>query len=110
MFCRNATIIAIAIVAVASAPSAIALLFSPLLLKAIPWGVAGRRAVATPRPNAINSTPHLSQPVDPSVRPDFGHDDDLMRCKHELLSNVYTKSLNRCFVSREGTCSFIGVN
>ncbi len=40
---------------------------------------------------------------------DFDHDDDLMRYKHEVLSNVYEKSLDRCFVGSEGTCLFLSI-
>jgi hypothetical protein len=41
---------------------------------------------------------------------DFDQDDDLMRYKHEVLSIVYEKSLDRCFVGSEGTCSFLSID
>jgi hypothetical protein len=41
---------------------------------------------------------------------DFDHDDDLMRYKYEVLSNVYEKSLDRCFVGSEGTCLFLSID
>ncbi len=91
----------IAIVASTSAPSASALLFSPLLLASNPWGVVERHAGgAFSRSKAIDvPPPRISRVVDGSTAPaDFGHDDDLMRYKHELLSDIYEKSLNRGFV------------
>ena len=35
------------------------------------------------------------------------NDEDLMRMKHEVLTTVYEKSLDRCFIGSEGTCSFL---
>lgn len=84
-----AILIALFIIA-CSLSSSSALLFSPLLLKAnLPaWGVAGTRAaVSHPRSEKSMMPP-----------PDFSHDDDLMRYKHELLVDIYEKSLNRGFV------------
>ena len=43
-------------------------------------------------PPILSQAPEASSPA-----ADFGHDDDLMRYKHELLSAVYEKSLTRGF-------------
>jgi hypothetical protein len=91
----------IAIVSSTSAPSASALLFLPLLLASNPWGVIERHAGgASSQSKAIDvPPPRISCVVDGSMASaDFSHDDDLMRYKHELLSDIYEKSLNRGFV------------
>ena len=49
------------------------------------------------RPSKASSTIPPMASVD-----DFGHDEDLMRCKHELLGYVYDKSLNRGFDGGQG--------
>ncbi len=83
----------IAIVFVASSiSSSSALLFSPLLLKANPWGVAGTRDAASPR---------SERPARVAL-PDYSHDDDLMRYKHELLTDIYEKTMTRGFVGSHG--------
>lgn len=87
-----ATIIA-AIVALSTVPSTSALLFSPLLLKANPWGVATRQHTNS---KTIKMPTQISQVNSPPVA-DFSHDEDLMRCKHVVLSDIYEKSLNRGF-------------
>jgi hypothetical protein len=46
--------------------------------------------------------PHNLLVDGPSILPDFSQDDDLMRYKHELLSSIYEKSLNRGFVGGQG--------
>ena len=92
-----ATVVAVAVLAAAAVPSASGLLFSPLLLRANPWGVAARNASSRSQTIAM-APPILSQaPEASSPAADFGHDDDLMRYKHELLSAVYEKSLTRGF-------------
>jgi hypothetical protein len=91
----------IAIVTFTSAPSS-ALLFSPLLLADSPWGVAKHHAGASSRSKAINVPAQISRVDGPSILPNFSQDDELMRCKHELLSSIYEKSLNRGFVGGRG--------
>mmetsp|Transcript_25772 Transcript_25772/g.61889 ORF Transcript_25772/g.61889 Transcript_25772/m.61889 type:complete len:101 (-) Transcript_25772:262-564(-) len=91
----------IAIIAAATVPSASALLFSPLLLKANPWGVIGRESGTSSRSKTVKM-PQVTRNDIPSVRTDFGHDDDLMRYKHELLSDIYEKSLTRGFDESQG--------
>lgn len=91
---RSSIAILIALVIMASSlSSSSALLFSPLLLKAnLPaWGVAGTRTAVATHPRSEKS---MRMPP----TPDFSHDDDLMRYKHELLVDIYEKSLNRGFV------------
>jgi hypothetical protein len=85
-----------------SVPTISALLFSPPLLAPSPWGVAKRHAGASSRSGANYAPPQKSLIDGPSVLPDFSQDDDLMRYKHELLSIIYEKSLNRGFVSGQG--------
>ena len=92
----------VAIVALTSAPTTSALLFSPLLLAASPWGVAEHHAGASSRSKAINVPPQISLVDGPSILPDLSQEDDLMRYKHELLSSIYEKSLNRGFVGGQG--------
>jgi hypothetical protein len=92
----------VAIVALTSSTTTSALLFSPLLLAASPWGVAERHAGASSRSKAINVPPHNLLVDGPLILPDFSQDDDLMRYKHELLSSIYEKSLNRGFVGGQG--------
>ena len=85
----------VVVVALTIAPSSSsALLFSPLLLTS-PWGVheQRRRATSTKVP-----TPQMPRVDSSSTMRSFDHDDDLMRYKHEVLSDVYEKSLNRGFV------------
>ncbi|KAL3816787.1 hypothetical protein ACHAXA_001525 [Cyclostephanos tholiformis] len=84
----------IVIVISTAVPSSSALLFSPLLLASNPWGVAERRAGASS--NA--PTPQIPRVKSSSTVPNFAHDDDLMRYKHELMSDIYEKSLNRGFI------------
>jgi hypothetical protein len=43
-----------------------------------------------------SSTKPTVSPIS-TLNVDFGHDEDLMRYKHELLSTVYEKSLTRGF-------------
>lgn len=92
----------IAIIAAATVPSASALLFSPLLLRANPWGIIGREGGSTSRSKTVTMPSQITRDDIPSVRTDFGHDDDLMRYKHELLSDIYEKSLNRGFDGSQG--------
>mmetsp|Transcript_18336 Transcript_18336/g.29692 ORF Transcript_18336/g.29692 Transcript_18336/m.29692 type:complete len:116 (-) Transcript_18336:412-759(-) len=81
-----------------------ALLFSPLLMRANnPWGIIiGRQA----RTTTAVMTPQVTQ-TDINNSPssgvvDFGHDEDLMRYKHELMGYVYEKSLTRGFDGNSG--------
>ena len=90
-----ATIIA-AIVALSTLPSSSALIFSPLLLKANPWGVATRQYSNSKTTIKMPTTQIISQANSPPVA-DFSQDEDLMRCKHVVLSDIYEKSLNRGF-------------
>jgi hypothetical protein len=93
----------VAIVALISAPTTSALLFSPLLLAASPWGVAEHHAgSASSRSKAINVPTQISLVDGPSILPDLSQEDDLMRYKHELLLSIYEKSLNRGFVGGQG--------
>ena len=88
-----------AILAMSTVPSTSALLFSPLLLRADPWGITGRQAGESSRSETFKKPAPISQVESLSVGADFGHDDDLMRYKHELMGYVYEKSLTRGFVS-----------
>ncbi|KAL3792230.1 hypothetical protein ACHAWO_006049 [Cyclotella atomus] len=83
------SITSIIIFALASVQLSSALLFSPLLLRANPFGVTPKRSMNAPeiRPAA----PQTQAPVD------YGHDDELLRCKYELLQTVYEKSMGRGF-------------
>jgi hypothetical protein len=85
----------VVVVTLTIAPSSSsALLFSPLLLTSHPWGVAEqRRATSSNVP-----TPQIPRVESSSTMRNFDHDDDLMRYKHELMSDIYVKSLNRGFV------------
>ena len=88
-----ATIIA-AIVALSTVQSTSALLFSPLLLKANPWGVAARHHSNS---KTIKMPTQIISHVNSPPVADYSHDEDLMRCKHVVLSDIYEKSLNRGF-------------
>ena len=91
-----ARLLLVAAVALTAAPPAAALLLSPLLSR--PWGVPGRRgAVVAPVAAPAAAPTSAAGPV-----LDFEHDDDLLRCKHELLGHVYAKSLARGFAGRPG--------
>ena len=79
-------------------------LLSPLLLRVNPAGIAAARmnksspgtdAVSIISPSKASDKTTVSRP--PLVNVDFGHDEDLLRYKHELLSAVYEKSLRRGF-------------
>jgi hypothetical protein len=83
----------VVLVALISAPSTNALLFSPLLLTANPWTLTERG------PSTRTPTINVSPP--PPAFMDFSNDDDLMRYKHLLLASVYQKSLNRGFESSQ---------
>ena len=89
-----ATLLAIAAMSVV--PSTSALLFSPLLLKANPWGVTGRTANANARTKTVKMPPAEGSSSS-KLGADFSHDDDILRLKYELLGSVYEKSLNRGF-------------
>mmetsp|Transcript_21465 Transcript_21465/g.38457 ORF Transcript_21465/g.38457 Transcript_21465/m.38457 type:complete len:108 (-) Transcript_21465:372-695(-) len=94
------------ILAMATLPSsASALLFSPLLMRANkPWGIIARQA----RTKTVVMSPQVSQtdihnsPSSAVGGVDFGHDEDLMRYKHELMGYVYEKSLTRGFDESNG--------
>lgn len=91
----TATFIAIVIAILANAPSSSALLFSPLLLKTNAWGIVGRNSSKTIKmPIQRISNADSASSI---IYADFSHDDDLMRCRHRVLSDVYEKSLNRGF-------------
>ena len=87
-----------AIIAMATVQSSSGLaLFSPLLLRANHFGVASRQSSSS-SPIA----PQMSQNSSPSLSSvDYGHDDELLRYKYELLSSVYDKSLSRGFDNQE---------
>lgn len=94
----SVAILAAVVFMATSISSSSALLFSPLLLKANPWGVvvAGTRAASSP--TTTRSEKSIARPSPSPLLPDFSHDDDLMRYKHELLADIYEKSLHRGFV------------
>ena len=92
----------IVIVTLTSSPMISALLFSPILLTCSPWGVAERHPGAFSQSSAIYVPPQKSLIDGPSILPDFGQDDNLMRIKHELHSSIYEKSLNHGFVGGQG--------
>ena len=83
----------VVLVALISAPSTNALLFSPLLLTANPWTLTER--------GPSTRTPTITVSPPPPAYMDFSNDDDLMRYKHLLLASVYQKSLNRGFESSQ---------
>ena len=89
-----ATLLAIVAMTV---PSTSALLFSPLLLKANPWGVTERTADA--RTKTVKMPPQISRTegLSSTLGADYSQDDDILRFKHELLGSVYERSLNRGF-------------
>mmetsp|Transcript_13508 Transcript_13508/g.29360 ORF Transcript_13508/g.29360 Transcript_13508/m.29360 type:complete len:103 (+) Transcript_13508:76-384(+) len=93
----------VAVIAMATVPSASALLLSPLLLRANPWGITGRNINTSSRSKTVKTPPTISH-VDTSslARTDFGRGDDLMRYKHELLSDIYEKSMSRGFEGNQG--------
>ena len=107
MLNRLLTSVTLAIVAMLATtlPSASGFaLLSPLLLRVNPAGIAAARmnksspgtdAVSIISPSKASDTTTVSRP--PLVNVDFGHDEDLLRYKHELLSAVYEKSLRRGF-------------
>lgn len=103
------TIAVVTIAILSTLPSASSLLISPFLLNFITGHhhhafVSYSRVLHTIIPpkrrisyaDSSNSPPAL-------VNIDFAHDDDLMKCKHELLLHIYQQSLSRGFVGREGT-------
>merc|ERR1712194_590230 len=94
---RHATVTTLflfALVVAVTVPSASALLFSPLLLRGRTWGSPGRQHGDSLQPESIDTPARtLSQALSPSrLAVDFGHEDDLMRYKHELMGYVYEKS------------------
>ena len=94
---NNLSIISIIVVAIAttSIQSTNALLFSPLLLKTNPWGVVSRR-------NTVNSNTvkmPISSSTTPIIQSDFSNDNDMLRFRHEVLSDIYEKSMNRAIGS-----------
>ncbi len=107
MLNRLLTSVTLAIVAMLATtlPSASGFaLLSPLLLRVNPAGIAAARmnesspgtdAVSIISPSKASDKTTVSRP--PLVNVDFGHDEDLLRYKHELLSAVYEKSLRRGF-------------
>ena len=90
------SIIIVVVIATTSIESTNALLFSPLLLKTNTWGVVSRR-------NTINSNtikmPISSSTTPPIIQSDFSNDNDIMRFRHEVLSDIYEKSMNRAIGS-----------
>ena len=89
-----------AIFALSTVPSTSTLLFSPLLLQVDPWGITKCQAGASScSETAKKPAQIISQAESPSVGANSGHDDDLMRYKHELMGYIYEKSLTRGFVS-----------
>ena len=90
------SIIIVVVIATTSIESTNALLFPPLLLKTNTWGVVSRR-------NTINSNtikmPISSSTTPPIIQSDFSNDNDIMRFRHEVLSDIYEKSMNRAIGS-----------
>ncbi|KAL7518538.1 hypothetical protein ACHAWX_003357 [Stephanocyclus meneghinianus] len=70
------------------------LLFSPLLLRANPFGVIVRSREASRTFKVSSEMPRGNSPV---AAVDYGRDDDILRYKRELLEYVYDKSLSRGF-------------
>ena len=67
-----------------------ALLFSPLLLRTNPFGVVKST------PSSMKSPESL--PIPQTVAAvDYGHDEDVLRYKYDILQSVYEKSLERGF-------------
>lgn len=90
---RNTTmnsITSILVLILASVQLSSALLFSPLLLRTNPFGVVSPKR-SMKAPEIRQSAPITSTPVD------YGHDDEVLRYKYELLQSVYEKSLERGF-------------
>eukprot|EP01083_Nonionella_stella_P024516 67637_1 len=86
----------------ATVHSASALLFSPLLLRANPWGIARHNISSNSRSKIVKISPQISQAdTSKSEIVDFGQDDDTMRYKQELIGYVYEKSLTRGFVGSQ---------
>ena len=111
-----------ACVAIATLPLASSMmLLSPPLLKpaflffhsgGITVRNTGTSGLSSPTPSndTIDRINPTITPYDDSVLPVPLHivtDEDLMRMKHEVLTTVYEKSLDRCFIGSEGTCSFL---
>jgi hypothetical protein len=113
----------LACVAIAALPlaSSMMLLSPPLLKPAFLFfnsggitvrntSTSGASSSPTPSNDTIDSINPTITPYDGSVLPVPLHivtDEDLMRMKHEVLTTVYEKSLDRCFIGSEGTCSFL---
>jgi hypothetical protein len=92
----NSTISLITLLVVATAQMSSALLFSPHLLQAKPFGVVPCNQ-GTRTYKASSDLPQLSAPTNV----DYGHDDDIMRVKYELLQSVYEKSMTRGFDNQD---------
>jgi len=90
------SIIVVVVIATTSIQSTNALLLSPLLLKTNPWGVVSRL-------NTVNSNtikmPISSSTTPPIIQSDFSNDNDMLRFRHEVLSDIYEKSMNRAIGS-----------
>lgn len=67
-----------------------ALLFSPLLLRTNPFGVVKTT------PSSMKSPESLPRPQSVAAV-DYGHDEDVLRYKYDILQSVYEKSLERGF-------------
>lgn len=103
-------IVAIIVTSLPSTTSGFALL-SPLLLRINPGAAFNARLNKSSASSSSSDLSIISQSkfssdtssTKPTILPiatlnvDFGHDEDLMRYKHELLSTVYEKSLTRGF-------------
>jgi len=85
------SIIIVVVIATTSLQSTNALLLSPLLLKTNPWGVVSRRNTNS---NTIKM-PISSSTTLPIIQSDFSNDNDMLRFRHEVLSDIYEKSMNR---------------
>ena len=89
-----------AILALSSVQQSPSLLFSPLLLKANPWGiVAACQGGASSLSKTVKIPTQVPQADGGLV--DFCHDEDLMRYKHELLGYVYEKLMTCGFGSQD---------
>jgi hypothetical protein len=75
------------------------LLFSPLLLRANPFGVIVARSRDASRTFKVSS--EMPQGNSPVATVDYGHDDDIIKYKYELLEYVYDKSLSRGFENQD---------
>ncbi|KAL3792451.1 hypothetical protein HJC23_001569 [Cyclotella cryptica] len=89
----------IALLLLSTAQLSSSLLFSPLLLRANPFGVVVARSQDSTR--TFKASSEMPQGNSPIAHVDYGQDDDIMRYKYELLEYVYDKSLSRGFENQD---------